>query len=81
MLAHSSAKNLAAIAAGSIILLIGACSPPPYIPFAGQDASDPNVRVAPAHYRSVTGTYIRQRPVEPTPWRQQNERVAPGAKQ
>lgn len=41
------------------------------------DPSDPDVPVRAASYRSVLSGYTAQRPVEPKPWREQNERVAP----
>ncbi len=37
-------------------------------------------RVPPSAYRSTLGSYTSQRPVEPTPWREQNERIAPSPK-
>jgi hypothetical protein len=46
-------------------------------PLAGPDPSDPAARVPPAAYRSTLGGYSSRRPVEPAPWREQNERVAP----
>ena len=58
---------------------IAACSgrPPPY---AGPDPSDPAAPVRAVVAPSTIGPYTRQRPVEPTPWLQQNERVAPAPK-
>jgi hypothetical protein len=60
--------------------LLAACSalPPP---LAGPDPSDPSARVAAVGYRSTIGPYTSQRPVEPMPWQQQNERVAPAPRQ
>jgi hypothetical protein len=60
-------------------LLAAACKPLSY-PLAGGDPSDPSVPVPKTRYQSSLGTYERQRPVEPGPWRQQNERVAPQPK-
>lgn len=57
-----------------------ACLSAPGVPTAGPDPSDPKVRVPAATYRSVLDGYTRQRPVEPAPWREQNERVAPSEK-
>jgi len=33
-----------------------------------------------ATYRPVLGGYVSQRPVDPAPWREQNDRVAPAEK-
>jgi hypothetical protein len=46
----------------------------------GPAASDPSSPVARVSYRSTTSSYLRQRPVAPTPWRGQNERVMPSPK-
>jgi hypothetical protein len=69
---------LAAFAAGAL-LMQGCASIPPQ-PFDGAEASDPDIRVPPAGYRSVLGNYSSQRPVEPSPWRERNDRVAPTEK-
>jgi hypothetical protein len=45
------------------------------------DPSDPNARAPATAYRPVLGGYVSQRPVEPAPWRTQNNRVAPAEKQ
>lgn len=44
---------------------------------AGADPSDPGGPSRPVGYRSVTAGYVSQRPVNPAPWRQQNEQVTP----
>ena len=59
-------------------LLTDACAAPP--PPRAPTAADAGVAVPAARYSSVTAPYARQRPVEPLPWREQNERVAPQAK-
>lgn len=41
------------------------------------DPSDPDIPVRAVSYRPVLSGYTAQRPVEPKPWREQNERVAP----
>jgi hypothetical protein len=69
---------LAAI--GLLTLVMQACSAGTASPWRGPDPSDPSVRVSPAGYRSTVGAYVSQRPVEPRPWREQNERVAPQPK-
>jgi hypothetical protein len=60
---------------------LAACAAAPAAPLAGPDPSHPDVRVPPARYRSTIGTYLRQRPVEPGPWGEQNQRVTPQPKQ
>jgi hypothetical protein len=62
-------------------LLTQACCSTPSAPSAGSDPSDPGAPAAPVVYRSTLGAYKSQRPVEPRPWSEQNERVAPPAKQ
>lgn len=55
---------------------LAACTTVPP-PIAGADPADPNARVRPFGYRSTLGPYSSQRPVAPSDWREQNERVAP----
>jgi hypothetical protein len=50
-------------------------------PYAGPDPSDPAAPVRSVAAPSTIAPYTRQRPVEPAPWLQQNERVAPAPKQ
>jgi hypothetical protein len=54
------------------------CIDPPGL--AGSDPSDPAARAPAAPYRSVTSGYQSRRPVEPAPWRERNDRVAPAEK-
>jgi hypothetical protein len=61
-------------------LLLGAACKPMSAPLVGADPADPAAHVPPARYQSATGGYVRQRPVEPAPWREQNERAAPQPK-
>ena len=68
----------AVLLAGALTALAG-CSTPPR-PLAGLDPSDPNARVPATAYRPVLRGYVSQRPVEPAPWREQNDRVAPAEK-
>ena len=67
-------------AVGLLPLVMQACSASTASPWRGPDPSDASVRIAPAGYRSTVGAYMSQRPVEPRPWLQQNERVAPQPK-
>lgn len=46
---------------------------------ARADPADPSGPSRPVGYRSVTDGYVSQRPVNPAPWRQQNEQVTPPA--
>jgi hypothetical protein len=75
---HWNAKP-ALIVAALVALLAGGCTavpPPPHLA-----AADPNAPVPAVRYSAVTAPYTRQRPVEPLPWRERNERVAPQAGQ
>lgn len=45
--------------------------------WAGADPSDPRSPSQPVGYRSSAAGYVSQRPANPAPWRQQNERVTP----
>ena len=56
------------------------CWATPPAPLAGPDPSDPSARTPAVGYSSTIEPYARQRPVEPLPWREQNERVTPPAK-
>ncbi len=46
-------------------------------PTAGPEPSQPSARVPAVGYRSTTAPYVSRRPVDPAPWSEQNERVAP----
>ena len=70
--------SLAAVAA--LALLIEACTPVPPVPLAGPDPADPRTRVPAVAYRSPVGPYVSRRPVEPSPWQDQNDRIAPAPK-
>jgi hypothetical protein len=69
-----SAGRVAALAAA--VILLNACSQTPQR-LAGPDPSDPQAPARPAAYRPVIGPYASQRPVEPLPWRDQNDRLTP----
>jgi hypothetical protein len=73
----SSARRAALAATAA--MLMAACSQTPQR-LAGPDPSDPQASARPAAYRSVIGPYASQRPVEPSPWREQNDRIAPAPK-
>lgn len=60
--------------------LVAGCGSAPPGPRTATIPSDPDARVPPAAYRTVVGPYARQRPGDPSAWREQNERIAPEAK-
>jgi hypothetical protein len=70
--------SLAAVA--TVAVLIEACTPLPPVPLAGADPADPRTRVPAVAYRSSVGPYVSRRPVEPSPWQDQNDRIAPAPK-
>lgn len=72
--------NRFAARVGGLLLLIGmlaGCTVARIAPLVVADPSDPNVPVRSARYSSVIAGYVSQRPVNPKPWREQNERVTP----
>lgn len=75
---YCTTKFALAVAALAALLTAG-CSAAPPLPRAAA-AADPAIPVPAARYSSVTAPYTRQRPVEPLPWREQNDRVAPQAR-
>jgi hypothetical protein len=60
------------------LLLAGWRDLPPPVP--GMNPADPRAPVPRVGYRSAIGSYKSQRPVEPGPWGEQNQRVAPQPK-
>jgi hypothetical protein len=70
--------RLAAIAA--LASVIQSCAPARPLPLAGPDPADPRARVPPVAYRSPVGPYVSRRPVDPLPWQDQNDRIAPAPK-
>ncbi|MEH2469470.1 hypothetical protein V1281_001282 [Nitrobacteraceae bacterium AZCC 2161] len=60
-------------------LTLGACMPTT-VPLAGADPADPTAKVAGVGYRSTIAPYSSLRPVAPSSWREQNDRVAPAPK-
>jgi hypothetical protein len=69
------------LAALALAALTAACAAPPPAPVAGADPSDPSAPAKPVGYRSAIGPYEAQRPVEPKPWQEQNQRVGPSQRQ
>ena len=74
-------RGFATLAVLTLAALASACTAPPPSPSAGADPSDPSARTRPVGYRSTVAPYETQRPVEPKPWEQQNERVGPSQRQ
>jgi hypothetical protein len=70
-------RVFAAVAAAALTL--GGCLPTT-APLAGADPADPGARVASVGYRSTIAPYTGLRPTTPSPWREQNDRVAPAPK-
>jgi hypothetical protein len=68
------------VAMPAFALWLAGCTDAPRAPVAGTDPSDPRARTPRVDYRSTTGSYKSQRPVDPAPWTEQNERVAPTPK-
>mgnify|MGYP001030763080 CR=1 FL=1 len=52
----------------------------PTTPLSGADPADPGAKVAGVGYRSTVAPYTSLRPTMPSPWRQQNDSVAPSSK-
>lgn len=69
----------AAALAGALAIISG-CGNAPSQPFAGLDPSDPHARIPVVRYRSTFGSFMSQRPVEPTDWKGTNERITPQPK-
>ena len=63
-----------------LALLTHGCSAAPPAPLTRADPSDPGARAPRVGYRSTVGSYKSQRPVEPGPWGEQNQGVAPQPK-
>ncbi|HWN52852.1 MAG TPA: hypothetical protein VNO18_24075 [Xanthobacteraceae bacterium] len=72
-------RGSAILAATVLAAVLAGCSQTPQR-FAGPDPSDPRSPARTAVYRSVIEPYASQRPVEPAPWRDQNDRIAPAPK-
>jgi hypothetical protein len=64
----------------ALALLLAGCADAPLAPVTGPDPSNPGARTPRVDYRSTVGSYRSQRPVEPGPWGEQNQGVAPQPK-
>jgi hypothetical protein len=78
-----SFRKRATLVAGAcaLSLLSAGCVTSADVPPAVPDPSVSSIRVPAVTYRPVLRGYVSQRPVEPAPWREQNERVAPSPRQ
>lgn len=67
------------LAVGWALPLIGAGCASTKLPslVSGPDPSDAQARAPAAPYTSVTAGTVDHQPVEPKPWREMNDRVAP----
>jgi hypothetical protein len=65
----------------AIAVASASCAPMPPAVVLGPDPADPAVRVPAVQYRSVVASYRSRRPVDPGPWRNQNEKVNPNTGQ
>lgn len=64
----------------ALAVLLAACSSVPETSTAGGPA-DPGARVPRQSYTPVTAGTVDYKPVEPQPWKRQNENVAPKQEQ
>jgi len=70
--------GITAYAIGVLVGFLAGCAPLP--PAASSEASNPHAAVSAVPYKSVIGSYTSRRPVDPTPWRDQNEGMDPTPK-
>ena len=75
---HRNTKPVLIVASLAALTAGGCAAAPPASVLA---AADPGSPVPTVRYSSVTAPYKSQRPVEPAPWRERNERIAPQAGQ
>ncbi len=74
------AARYGAPAALGALLAILTCTASSGQVLLGPPPADPGARVPGVEYRSTIAPFTSRRPVEPGPWRQENERVAPEPK-
>ena len=65
----------------AVAILAAGCASRTAVPLVGPDPSDASVPVARTGYRSALGDYRTGRPVGPSSWIEQNQRVAPAPKE
>jgi hypothetical protein len=62
------------------VLLLAGWRDAPAPPVVGPNPADPGAPARGVGYRSTIAPYKSQRPVDPLPWGEQNQRVAPQPK-
>ena len=76
--------NLFQLRYGAIALMVAlglaSCRDAPMSPAAAPGPADPKAPAPRVGYRSTIAPYKSQRPVDPAPWGEQNERVTPAPK-
>ena len=71
-------QAMAIIAAmATLSVLAGGCALAPPVPYAGPNPADATAPLPSIRYRPTIAGYESLRPVEPAPWREQNDRIAP----
>jgi hypothetical protein len=70
-------RRLASLAGVCLVVLAQGCTAQPPLPLAGPDPSNPAARTKTTAYRSNIAPYDSRRPVEPKPWTEQNQQIAP----
>lgn len=65
------------LVSAAVALFLSACSTQSPSPVSGSDPGDPSAPVPSARPASVTAGTADYRPVEPKPWLERNEGVAP----
>ena len=74
------ASNSGATASAMIVAVMLSGCASPLAPAAKADPANAGVPVAPVSHRLVTASHRSMRPADPTPWRPQNDAVAPQPK-
>lgn len=62
-----------------LLLALPSCTARPPFGIVGADPSDPGTVVPSTAYSPVTSGHVSRRPVDPAPWGQMNQQVAPGS--
>jgi len=64
---------------GTLALAVAACNSPPLLELSPSDPASPEAPITAQPYRPVMAGTVAHEPVGLKPWRELNERVAPGA--
>jgi hypothetical protein len=73
-------RSIAVVLTVAVAPVLAGCRDAPAPPVAGRNPADPAAPAPAVGYRSTIGSYTSQRPVDPAPWGEQNQRVAPRPK-